>query len=88
MSGKLKERKGMAIKNYDRLFDSFHHPVPKMEGLKAGDLPKGVTVKTAGGNTGTITGKQTKNAVQIKLCFGELCGEYDWLDKEAIAEGV
>jgi preprotein translocase subunit YajC len=57
-------------------------------GIPIAQLSKGEKIVTGGGSVGVITGKQTKNAVQIKLTEGGFVGEYDWISKLAHVEKV
>jgi hypothetical protein len=42
-------------------------------------VPKGKRVRTGGGNVGVITGRKTKEAVEILLETGEFAGQTDWI---------
>jgi preprotein translocase subunit YajC len=52
----------------------------KREGVSIRDLPTGTRIKTGGGLEGVITGKQTRNEIQIQINTDQ---SLDWISKDA-----
>jgi hypothetical protein len=75
--------KQMSLLRRRRELESLFRPMNNYAGTLVTEFPNGAIIQTAGGHIGLITGRHTKNAVQIKLLSGEFVGEYDWISKLA-----